>query len=241
MKYVICDDEQVQRDLLKKFLFEYAKVKKIDIEIIEYEDANNLWWDLQDGLVADLLLLDILMTDLSGIDLAKKMREEKLFHQICFISGIKDFVFDGYDVDAVSYILKPYDKDVLFKVLDKARRLVKASNDFSLIHTAKEIIKIYHRDLIGLEAYGHDTRIYLHPMAKSKVKIIPNMGITSLMKEMNLDLFQTHRSYAVNFANIVEVNRTECIGEDQTVFPIARGKYEACMREFIRQNRGKDA
>ena len=56
MKYIVCDDEQFQMDILCKYIQEYAQAHHLEIEILKYTDCDNLWWDLQNGLVADLLL-----------------------------------------------------------------------------------------------------------------------------------------------------------------------------------------
>ena len=53
---------------------EYAQAHHLKIEILKYTDCDNLWWDLQNGLVADLLLLDIQMENMTGIELARKMK-----------------------------------------------------------------------------------------------------------------------------------------------------------------------
>lgn len=241
MKYIICDDEEIQRELLTTFIRDYASLHDLSIEIIEYKDANNLWWDLQNGIVADLIFLDIMMTDMTGIELAKKMREAGYFHQICFVTGVKEFVFEGYDVDAISYILKPFNRDQLFSVLDKAVKLAHNTNEYSIIKTNKELFKIYHNELIGMEALGHDTKIYLKGRNLTSTEMMINLGISQIMDQLSIQLFQTHRSYAINMANIDAVNRHECVGCDQTIFPIARGKYEACMQAFIQENRGQHA
>ena len=142
MKIIICDDEQIQLDNLKSFLQEYSFLNDVEMEVLEYHDASTLWWDLQDGLFADLLLLDIQMEHMNGIELAHKMREHKMFHQIAFVSGIKDYVFEGYEVEAMSYILKPYEKQQIFKLLDKVKHF-SSDEAYTIVHTAKQIYKLY--------------------------------------------------------------------------------------------------
>lgn len=239
MKYIVCDDEQFQMDILCKYIHEYAQAHHLEIEILKYTDCDNLWWDLQNGLVADLLLLDIQMENMTGIELARKMRQAHLNHLICFISGVKDFVFEGYDVDALAYLLKPYEKDQLFKILDKAIKQLHISDEFSIISSKKEVYKIYHRDVIGVEALGHETKIYLRSDGMSgETTIIIKQSIREVLEMLHMPLLQIHRSFAVNMKNIVRVTKKDCIGEDGIQFPIARGNYEMCMQEFIAANRG---
>ena len=238
MKYVVCDDEKIQVDLVCKYIQEYAQKNKQKTEIYRYYDCHNLWWDLESGLKADLLLLDIQMEDLNGIELARLMRKNQFFHMLCFISGSKEYVFEGYDVDAIAYLLKPYEKDQLFRVLDKAQKLVQNTDDFNIIQTKKEMYKIYHRDLIALEAFLHDTKIYLRSSASKPTEIIIHQSLKEVAALFNLSLFQIHRSYMVNLKNILQVRKTECIAENNLCFPIARGNYELTMQAFIEANRG---
>ena len=72
----------------------------------KYDTADALWWDIQDGFSPDLLMLDIQMEHMTGIELAHRIRDLHLDNLICFITGVKDYVFEGYDVNAIGYILK---------------------------------------------------------------------------------------------------------------------------------------
>lgn len=241
MKIIICDDEEIQRVLLKSIIEEYAQVHSVGIETKEYNDADNLWWDLQSGLYADLLILDIQMKNMSGIELAHKMRDNKMFHQIAFVSGIKEYVFEGYDVNAISYLLKPYEKEQLFKIIDKAIKEMKIQNDFTILESGKEVFKIYHDDLIGIEALSHDTIVYLKLSNNTNQKeVILKKGINEVFDELNMpSLLRIHRSFAVNMRNCLRITKTECIAEENHSFPIARGNYELCMQTFIKVNKGE--
>ncbi|MBR3841562.1 MAG: response regulator transcription factor [Erysipelotrichales bacterium] len=241
MKIVICDDEEIQCTLLKSLIEEYSQIHSISIDILEYNDADNLWWDLQNGLYADLLILDIQMNNMSGIELAHKMRDNNMFHQIAFVSGIKEYVFEGYEVNAISYILKPYEKDQLFKIINKAIKEIKVQNDFTIIESGKEVFKIYHDDLIGIEALSHDTILHLKLSNNTNQKeIILKKGINEVFDELKVSsLLRIHRSFAVNMRNCLRITKTECITEGNHGFPIARGNYDMCMQIFIKVNKGE--
>ena len=241
MKIVICDDEEIQRVLLESLIDEYALLHSINIDLVQYSDADNLWWDLQSGLYADLLILDIQMENMSGIELAHKMRDHQMFHQIAFVSGIKEYVFEGYDVNAISYLLKPYEKEQLFKLIDKAIKEIKLQNDFTILTSGKDVFKIYHDDLIGIEALSHETIVYFKLSNNTTQKEITlRKGINEVFDELNMpSLLRIHRSFAVNMRNCLKITKTECIMEENHSFPIARGNYELCMQTFIKVNKGE--
>lgn len=240
MRIIICDDEEIQRTLLKGLIKEYGMLHDMDMEISEYHDADNLWWDLQNGLYADLLILDIQMPNTNGIELAHKMRDSQMFHQIAFVSGIKEYVFEGYEVNAISYLLKPYEKEQLFKILDKAAKQIHVNNEYSIVESGKEVVKLYHEDIIGIEAIAHDSVVYMKKSNNTHIEQITiKKGINELFDELQIPtLIRIHRSYAVNMKNVLRITKTECITEGNHSMPIARGNYDMCMQEFIKANKG---
>jgi Response regulator of the LytR/AlgR family len=239
MKIILCDDEKEQMEILSTYINDYACSHHVEIQIEEYSDCDTLWWDMQSGTTADLFMLDIQMKHMTGIQLAHKMREACMYQMVCFITGIKDYVFEGYDVDAAGYILKPFERPQIDKVLDKAVDILSTQQEYSVLQSGKDTIRLYHTDIIGLEAVGHDTKVYLkHSRTNNRDDIIMKLGINEFMAQVNMELTIIHRSYAVNMRNILQITKEECIGENDTHFPIARGRHEEAMQAFIKQNRG---
>lgn len=68
----------------------------------------------------DILLLDIQMAQMNGMELARKIRERNRRIQIAFLTGLPDFICEGYEVDALHYLIKPIQEKKLFQVLDRA-------------------------------------------------------------------------------------------------------------------------
>ena len=236
MRIVICDDERAQIDILKHYIEEYDAT----IDIVIYDNAENLWWDIEDSKVADIYLLDIQMSKMNGMELAKKMRASNIYAPIAFISGISDYVFEGYEVNAMGYILKPYEKSQIFKLLDKMCASVLKEANYVIVENERVSHKLYIDDIIGLEAMGHDTCI---TCKKSKYtnyeELVLHKGINEVMDLIKGESFvKIHRSFVVNMRNINKIGKSACIGENNKEYPIARGNYEMCMKEFIRINRG---
>lgn len=236
MRIVICDDECAQMDILKRFLKEYDA----SLELVTYENAENLWWDIEDGKSADIYLLDIQMGAMNGMELARKMRDASIYAPIAFISGIKDYVFEGYEVNAMGYILKPYEKSQIFRLLDKMIASISVDVRYVIVENERISYKLYIDDIIGLEAMGHDTYVTFKKSKYTKMdELTLHKGINEVLDLLDADQFvKIHRSFVVNMCNINKVGKTSCIGEDNKEYPIARGNYEMCMREFIRCNRG---
>lgn len=117
----ICDDEQTQLSLLENLLTEWTGNRKYEIEISLYQNADQFLFHQEEQRELDILLLDIDMPGMDGLSLARRLRSEGKNVQIIFVTGLTDYVLEGYDVEAVSYLIKPVKKERLFACLDKAR------------------------------------------------------------------------------------------------------------------------
>ncbi len=234
MKLIICDDENVQIALLQEMIAKYAMAEHVDIETVSYTSAKTLLWDIEDGLMADGFLLDIQMNQMNGMELAHQIRDRHLDTPICFITGVKEYVFEGYDVNAIGYILKPFEQDQIHRILQKMLALSKTEEKSICIPVDGDVLRLKVKDLIALEACGHDTALYVY--GKSVVMI--HTGIQSALKLFPEHFFfQIHRSYAVNLHRIVKITKDCCVDENQKEYPISRGNRTKVMQEFMRVNK----
>ncbi|MCH3960853.1 MAG: LytTR family DNA-binding domain-containing protein [Solobacterium sp.] len=212
MKIAVCDDERIQLDLMSAILAEYRNLKDCPMEVSTYIDADTLWWDIQDGRIPDLILLDIQMEKTSGIELAHKICNLHLDIRIAFVTGIKDYVFEGYDVNAIGYILKPFEKDQIFHLLNKAYAGFSEIKKSIVIKNAGELLQIYIKDIIALEAVSHDTELYLCPSrGDQRISVTLHKGLNECIEGLQIpSVIKTHRSYAVNMNNIVSLQKDAC-------------------------------
>ena len=117
LKIAICDDEQPIRDYLKKLT-----EKCTDAQVHVFANGEEL---LSDPTVYDIILLDISLNrkpdsgKRNGMEVAKKIRETSDVI-IIFVTALKEYVFEGYDVGAFHYLLKPVDEQKFMEVMDKA-------------------------------------------------------------------------------------------------------------------------
>ena len=128
MRIAICDDEEAQRLLIIKYLQEWGSLRGIGIEPVTFPSAESFWFQWEEDKQFELLVLDIEMGKLSGMELAKKIREEDEGVPILFITGYESYIAQGYEVSAIQYLLKPMNKEKLFTVLDKLQKGKKAES-----------------------------------------------------------------------------------------------------------------
>lgn len=234
MKIAICDDEQLQLDLLEKYCLEWLSKNKLHAEITTYSSAEAFLFTYEDDKSFDILLLDIQMKELDGISLAKKLRilGDKL--SIIFITGVKEFVFEGYHVQAVDYILKPVEQKKLDLALDRAYKNMHKQEHYIFLQIDNELIKINEKDILYIESIGHKSLVYTDNYNYEVKK-----GISLIEKELSQSFFyKCHRSYIVNILHISSISKTD-VKINTTLVPIARGKWEELNKAFLNYYRGE--
>ena len=119
VKIGICDDQPEMRKPLRQILEQVLQLQGVEYLISESESGEELTAGIS-CLDIDILFLDIEMRSLDGIETAKLLRKKGMKGIIIFITAYPDFVFQGYEVHAFHYILKPYRKEKIEEVLRQA-------------------------------------------------------------------------------------------------------------------------
>ena len=115
LQIAVCEDEKAMGSYLKQLIDKrLAGRKEYQIEVFEAG-----WELLESDKKFDIFFLDIDLKDMSGIDMARKLRETS-GAVIIFVTALKEYVFDAFDVQAFQYLLKPVNEEKFFRVLDGA-------------------------------------------------------------------------------------------------------------------------
>ncbi len=153
---IIVDDEPIARDILATHLgkLDYVRV------LASCEDAVTALNRIEQGGV-DLVLLDINMPDISGLSL-KKMLGEKV--KVIFTTAHREYALEGFDLNAVDYLLKPVTLERLIKALGKYQEMTaEASGQSShmFVRADRKMVRVDFADILYLESYSDYVKIYL--------------------------------------------------------------------------------
>ena len=224
----ICDDNENQIKEMRRLLAEWSADKPFALDIDENISAEGFQFSYP-AKPCDLILLDIEMDRLNGMELAKHLRSNGDMLPIVFITGYSDYIAEGYDVEALHYLLKPVAKEKLFAVLDKyvEKRSVKA--DELIIETTNGATHISADRITYIEAFGRKTAVHL-----SDDRIIDCMVSISRFFAMRLNGFVSpHRSYIVNLRFMRSIGKTEIALDNGTIIPLSRRLYKDVNEKFI--------
>lgn len=232
MKYriAICDDEQNQIEYITSIVASWSAHEGHGCEIRTFASAEAFLFEYEEDKAYDILLLDVEMKNMNGIELAKRIRKDNNRAEIIFITSHFEFVGEGYEVDALHYLIKPISVEKLTQVLTKAAEKLSVEPPSVVISCEGETVKLYESDILYVESFLH--YIVIHTK-DNEYKIKENI---SVFENKVSDVFcRIHRSYLVSLKYITRISRTS-VNIGNTELPLSRGKYDNINRAFIEHN-----
>ena len=226
MRIAICDDQSAQLMLLQEQCRRWSALRGEPVQLFAYQSAEAFLFAYETEKQLDVLLLDIQMPGLSGMELARRLRADHDSLTLALITAVPDYALEGYSVDALAYLLKPVSDESLFALLDKAHRLAPAP--FILVDHDGHTERVLLSSIIYLESQGHDT----HVVCVNRTLVSPR-GLSYYAQQLGTDFHQVHRCYLIHLAHAASIHRKEVAMDNGTVLPVARGRFEPLSRAYM--------
>lgn len=235
MRIAICDDQKAHLLILQKSCQRWGESRNEVVQVLCFSSASAFLFAYEKDKRLDVLLLDIQMPGLSGMDLARRLRENRDSLTLALITAIPDFSLEGYEVDALAYLLKPVSDDALFALLDKVREHCKPP--CLLTEQEDQIRRIPVSDILYLESQGHNTRI----VCTQEEILSPHvLGYFEALLDGQADgqFHRCHRCYLINLAHTASIHKKEVQLDQDHRIPVARGRFEPLSRAYMNYYRG---
>lgn len=222
----ICDDEAADVQFLSKLVIQWASDNKYRISIETFNSSEEFLFKSADKK-SDILLLDVEMGKMNGVELARDVRRNNREIQIVFVTGYMEYIQEGYEVEALNYLLKPITNEKLFAVLNRAVERLKACEKALLLTVSDEIIRIPLYEIKYVEV--RKNYVTIHSGKDYEVK----KTLSELEKNLDDSFFRTGRSFIVNLRFVRKITRTNVELAGGLVVPLSRGLYDNINRAMI--------
>lgn len=227
----IVDDVLQDREYIAGLVYQWAQEKGHTVTLKTFPSSEAFLFAREESKKTEMLLLDIEMGAMNGVELAKELRQvqKDTMLQLVFITGFPDFIAEGYEVDALHYLIKPVVPAKLFSVLDKAVT--------NLAKVEKHLRVTYDRrmDFIPL------SKIYYIEAQRQYVLIHAEDGeyrmktsLAETKRALDEYFFQCQRSFLVNLRYVAQVKNNCVILKNGIEVPIGRGMAEKVGKEIIK-------
>ena len=222
----IVDDEKSIREQIKFFV----EKKQTESVIDTYSSGKEL---LMVNKRYDIVFLDIQMDGINGIDTAKALRQKTEDTVLIFITGIKEYVFDAFDVAAFHYLIKPIEELKFSLVYEKAILEVGKKKQHNIgqlfVKTRSRNVTLKQRDILYIESRTKKVEIH------TRTDIIEAYaGIGELEKQLTKNFYRCHRGYLVNMAFISEYSSDSITLNNGEKIILTKEKYGEFVKVYMR-------
>ena len=230
MKCILIDDEKLARDLLESYVSKIAFLELVG-SFKNGLDALNASANLE----FDLIITDIQMPELLGTDLVKALPQKPM---VIFTTAYRDYALEGFELEAVDYILKPFSFDRFLKSINKAKELMDLrqneqntplfKKDYLTVKADHKLYKVLYSDIKYIE--GMREYVSFH---------VPTGRITALMSLKSLEeklpssfFMRCHKSFIVNKNYVTILDGNHLVIGDKNV-PIGQSYKEKVVNEIF--------
>ena len=226
LNIAICDDEKVIREQIK----ELAEKEMSCVCDGLYETGDAL---LAAGKQFDIVFLDIQMEGTDGIETAKRLRERDEDTILIFITGIREYVFQAFDVAAFHYLLKPIEEEKFREVFRRAgRELEKRKSkrrETVFIKTRNRSFSLEKDNILYIESRGK--KVEIHTTGET---IEAYASMNEMEGQLGESFYRCHRGYLVNMAYVAEYDSESVTLNNGEYVYLAKEKYGEFVKAYMR-------
>lgn len=233
----ICDDEKWMREELSLGLERVLHREEKDLWIREFANGEELLSYIKGHAgELDLLLLDIEMQGLGGMETARRLRKMGEQAVLIFVTGYRDYVFEGYQVEALDYLVKPVSHRKLKETLTRAlSRLHLQEKDCYVIQNKEGLFRI---PLEQIDYFYSDRRKVTAVTKSREYTFYGRLDETE--KEAGRRFVRIHKRYLVR-AGAVDGVEDDKVQLGEIRLPISRSCRQEAMLAFVRAMLGEDS
>lgn len=235
LQIAICDDETLLLDEIKQITESCMRQQQTFSILSTYTNGKDLFYDIQDGKRFDLLLLDIEMPGLSGMELAKQVHELLPDALMIFVTAHYKYAVDAYELHIFRYIPKNQLKERLPHALKDAVTLLEIQNtDSYIISSQNRLERIPYKEILYIEKNGKNAVFHTAAARETNKDYAENDGglTRSVRKTLNEvfselrseEFYFIERGYIVNLRHVTGISHTDCILTDQTRLPVSQSR-----------------
>jgi len=225
----ICDDEPDDCQSIARLTREILKDEGIRCAVLKYYNGKDLLNNISVGIEFAILMLDVLMEELDGMELAARLREQGDHTAIIFFSNNREMALRGYEVEAARYLAKPLNKEKLREALLYCCR-TQAGHKELLLPTHRGQVRIRPSDLIYAETWNRGVMLHMrNDKRECSMKI---SELASMLTEQQFVF--CHRTILVNLAYARSIRRCELELESGEVLPISKYRQQEVKRRLMR-------
>lgn len=226
IEIAIVEDESYYLDQVSTLIEHWTKKNYCQVNIYGFTSSESFLSSFHTRY--DLIFLDIELGGSNGLNLARRLRSSGYSGAIVFLTSYQEYVFEGYNVKALNYLLKPVNYNMVKSCLDTVNTMV---NDDNYIYRYRDtIIKIPYHEIIYLSSCNHRTEIIT-----TKRTFRQPGALRNIISYLPPRFEQCHRTTVVNMQHVIQVTGHNVTLSNYILMPISGTFIENIRRAFVAQ------
>jgi len=215
MNIAVCEDKRADLDALCAYINDYCAGQSYVCNITAFETGEALLDAFSPGGF-DLLFLDILLPGISGVDVARRIRESDRDCMLIFITTSEDFAMEGFHVHASGYIVKPVNHEKIAGALHACRHEFEKNSRAIEIPQSGESVLVSIADLFYVEVYDKESVFHM-----KRGVIRTRLKLEEIEKRLGgIPFLRCHRSYIVNMNYVDDMLENDFVMRNGDLVPI---------------------
>lgn len=187
----------------------------------------------------DVIYIDINMPDLNGLDFVRSLHHPPM---VVFTTAYQEYAVQGYKVDAIDYLLKPFGMSDILRAADKVKR------QYDLLHTASlspmdedealflkaeyKVVRVLVSHIVFIEGMSEYLRIHVADQPKPIIILLSMKKMEERLS--NADFMRIHKSYIINLLHIAEIKRSRVVLDNGAEIPVG-DSYRERLNDYVSQ------
>lgn len=234
IKFAVCDDEPFMAQKISELISTYMQEKQnLSYHISSFSNGRSL---LESSCDFDVIFLDIKMEQLDGMKTAKLLRQRNIHCLLIFITVLKEYVFDAFEVQAYDYLVKPIDESHFKKTMNRAIGTLEQHTVKRLViqkGTSCEVIPL--SQILYCEVQGR--KVYIHQEDGKIVDYYEKLN--DFERQVDGRFFRCHRSYLVNLDKVRGNHAGQVSLSDGSNIPVSRLRERELTEALLRYMKEK--
>ena len=229
LNITILEDQPCEANHLKHELQKWSLHNNCDISISEYRSGEDFFSKVESDSfnLTSAFFLDIQMGKMSGIDVAKRLRKEECQKPIIFLTAFREYVFHGYNVRAMNYLLKPIKSEPLFHCLDEIAKDLKDSS--YLYRNKQDIIRIPYKEILTFS-----TNIHYVDILTTNGSFCQYSTLNTITDYLPNEFIRVHRSCIVNLSHVYKISGNTIVLSNHMTTQIGRTYFKDVISAFAK-------
>lgn len=229
MLIAVCDDQTKDRDKLAEMLHDILAQRRLSIGLREFPSGEALL-SAMDKEHFSICFLDIFMDGISGVAVARRIRQSKAPTAIVFTTSSREHMADGFEVGAVHYLVKPFTQDAVETALDRCLFQVGEAERFVEVVVDREPRRVLLNDLRWAESRSNACTLHLE-----REELITWLSLEELEAMLQDKRFlRCQRSYLVNLDYVSGMKGSDFVLADGALVPMSR-ENRAAMKDRLQK------